>query len=103
MAGRYRDPTQAKDGLSGPPNTVPSTVVAKKKVNPHKVKQMEERLREVEREIAAAEKDVAACELELQSFESAEETIRLNKLLERRRGELPGLIREWEELSQALV
>ncbi len=91
---------------SGAQDGAPSVEVVpagpKKKMNPYKVKQMEERLREVEREIAAAEKDVTDCEQRLQVFESAAETIRLNELLERRRAELPKLMEEWEELETAL-
>ncbi len=75
---------------------------SKKRINPIKLKQMQERHHQVEENIARLEDGIAECERELQSFVSAEETARWTDLLAKRRGELEPLMAEWEELSQAL-
>ncbi len=62
--------------------------VAKKRINPIKLKQMQERHQQVEAGIAELEDGIAECERELQSFVSAEETARWTELLAKRRGEL---------------
>ena len=73
-----------------------------KRLNPMKRKQMEERLHELEREIARTEADIVHCETQLQSFVSAEETQRLGQGLSQSKGNLQGLMAEWEELSGTL-
>jgi ATP-binding cassette subfamily F protein 3 len=73
-----------------------------KRLNPIKRQQMEDRLHEVEEEIARAEAAIALCETELQSFVSAEETQRQTQELARRKSDLLGLMKEWEELSGTL-
>jgi ATP-binding cassette, subfamily F, member 3 len=74
----------------------------KKRVNPIKRKQMEERCKQVEADIAQLESGIAQCEHELQSFVSAEEAARWTDLLAKRRADLGPLMAEWEELSQVL-
>jgi len=74
----------------------------RKRVNPIKRKQLEERCKQVEQEIAQLENGIAECERELQSFVSAEETARWSDLLAQRRNGLGPLLAEWEELSQVL-
>jgi len=74
-----------------------------KRVNPIKRKQMEDRLVEAEREIAKKEATVAEIELHLQTFVSAEETQRLSGDLSRLKNDLQNLMKEWEELSEALA
>jgi ATP-binding cassette subfamily F protein 3 len=74
----------------------------KKRINPIKRKQMQERHQEIEEAIAELEKGIAECEYALQSFVSAEETQRQTDLLARRRAQLQPLMSEWEELSQSL-
>ncbi len=75
---------------------------SRKRVNPIKLKQMQERRRQVEQEIGRLEDGIAECERELQSFVSAEETARWSQLLAQHRGDLQPLMAEWEELSQVL-
>ncbi len=74
----------------------------KKRLNPLKRKQMEERCHEVEEEIARTETAISQCETGLQHFVSAEETCRLNSELESHKAALQDLMWEWEELSQTL-
>ena len=75
---------------------------SKKRINPIKRKQMQERHQEIEEAIAELEKGIAECEFALQSFVSAEETQRQTELLASRRAQLQPLMSEWEELSQSL-
>jgi len=75
---------------------------SKKRINPIKRKQMQERHQEIEEAIAELEKGIAECEYALQSFVSAEETQRQTELLASRRAQLQPLMSEWEELSQSL-
>jgi ATP-binding cassette subfamily F protein 3 len=74
----------------------------KKRLNPIKRKQMEDRHKEVEAEIARLESAIAHCESELQTFVSADQTQRLTQKLEQHRSGLQSLMTEWEELSQLL-
>jgi ATP-binding cassette subfamily F protein 3 len=75
---------------------------SKKRMNPIKLKQMQERHQQVEQGIANLEDGIAECERELQSFVSAEETQRWTELLAQRRSELEVMMSEWESLSQEL-
>jgi len=75
---------------------------SKKRINPIKLKQMQERHHQVEEDIARLEGGIAECERELQSFVSADETQRWTDLLAKRRSALEPLMTEWEELSQVL-
>ena len=75
---------------------------SKKRINPIKLKQMQERHQRIEENIARLEDGIAVCERELQSFVSAEETARWTELLAKQRDELAPLMAEWEELSQLL-
>ena len=74
----------------------------RRRVNPMKRKQMEERLAVVEEEVAKAEAIIADCEQQLGSFESVEETQRLTVLMAEKRAALEQLEAEWAELSEEL-
>ncbi len=86
---------------SGPPETPPESA-RQKRLNPIKLRQMQERCVEVEEEITRVEAGISECETALQSFVSADETSRQTELLEIRRKHLAELLSEWEELSSAL-
>src|SRR5690242_7016320 len=73
-----------------------------KKINPIKLREMEQRREQLEESIAGAEHEIAACEQALQVFVSAEESQRQTNLLEQRRQELAEMMEEWEEVSKAL-
>jgi len=75
---------------------------SRKRMNPIKWKQLQDRCQQLEQEIANLEEGIADCELKLQSFVSAEETQRQVDLLGRHREDLAARMAEWEELSQAL-
>jgi len=82
-----------------PPATSASNA---KRLNPIKLQQMRERCGELEEKIADLEADIAACEEDLASFVSAEETMRVSTLLEKRRADLSGLLAEWEQVTQVV-
>jgi ATP-binding cassette, subfamily F, member 3 len=88
--------------LSDVPGYAEQKTQSKKRINPIKLKQMQDRHQQVEEDIARLEDGIAECERELQSFVSVEETARWTDLLAKRREQLKPLMVEWEELSQAM-
>jgi ATP-binding cassette subfamily F protein 3 len=74
----------------------------RKRMNPIKLKQLQDRCQQLEADIAELEEGIADCEGQLQLFVSAEETQRQTDLLAQRRADLVALMSEWEELSQTL-
>ncbi|MBZ5511296.1 MAG: ATP-binding cassette domain-containing protein [Acidobacteriia bacterium] len=85
-----------QDGRSG------EAGLGRKRLNPIKLRQMQERQQELEEAVSRVEAEIAQCESGLQTFVSVQETARLTELLERRRSELAPLVAEWEALSVAL-
>jgi ATP-binding cassette subfamily F protein 3 len=83
----------------------PQTDVATTKVrrlNPIKLKQLQERCNFVEEEIPRVESSIAGAEESLGVYESAEETQRVTQLLENLREQHASLTAEWEELVTQL-
>ncbi len=74
----------------------------RKRLNPIRVRQLEERCKELETEIARCEAEIEGCEAALANYKSAEESARLAKRVEARRNTLAGLLREWEEVAQSI-
>jgi len=83
------------------PAPAPSAA-AVKRMNPIKLRQMQERLAQVEQEIPRVEQSLADTEQALGVFVSAEETQRLSAELESLRKKQALLNAEWEELSLQL-
>jgi ATP-binding cassette, subfamily F, member 3 len=79
-----------------------SPEVSKKRLNPIKRKQIEERVHELEQQISRVEAAIAHLEAELQNFVSAEQTQRQSQELERHKRNQAELIEEWESLSGSL-
>jgi len=73
-----------------------------KRLNPIKRKKMEDRVRELEAEISHAEAAIAKCETALQNFVSSDENQRQSQELDQHKAAHAALIKEWEELGQAL-
>jgi ATP-binding cassette subfamily F protein 3 len=73
-----------------------------KRINPIKLKQMQDRAQELEDDITRLEEGIAECETALLTFVSAEETKRLMQLQESQRRELEKAMAEWEEISSAI-
>jgi ATP-binding cassette subfamily F protein 3 len=72
------------------------------KRNPQLLRKMKDRRDELEEEIARCEAEITTRELELANFKSAEESIRLAKRIEERRGQLEEMTKEWEQIALAL-
>jgi ATP-binding cassette subfamily F protein 3 len=88
-----------KDGNNG---TAASPDVSKKRLNPIKRKQLEDRVHELEEEISHVEADIAHCETALQNYVNAEENQRQSRELDEHKASHAELIKEWEELAEAL-
>jgi ATP-binding cassette subfamily F protein 3 len=73
-----------------------------KRLNPIKLRQMQERRSSIEDEVTKLEAEIADYESALSTFVSVEETTRLTGLLNQRRGDLEGLMNEWEQVSQLI-
>jgi len=71
-----------------------------KRLNPMKLKKLQDRARELETQIAALEAEIASDEESLANFVNADETMRLSAQVEKRRAALSALLSEWEEISQ---
>jgi len=75
---------------------------AKKRLNPIKRKQMEDRIAALEQEIENAEETISRLEAAFQNFVSAEETQRQAEELDQHKAAHAALVHEWEEMSQEL-
>jgi ATP-binding cassette, subfamily F, member 3 len=90
-------PTNGKNG------TTASSETPKKRLNPIKRKQMEDRVSELEEKINRTEDTIARLEAELQNFVSAEESQRQSQELEQQKSSHAAMVEEWEELAQELA
>ena len=91
--------------VSEPPNASGNGITgnaAKKRLNPIKRKQTEDRVLELEQEIGRTESAIAECETALQNFISPEETQRQAQELDKQKSAHTALLREWEALSESL-
>jgi len=88
--------------LSDVPGYAEQKAQSRKRINPMKLKQMQDRHQQMEQSISRLEDGIAECERELQSFVSVEETAKWTDLLAKRRSELESIMGEWEGLSQEL-
>ncbi len=101
-AAEAAEPTVVSDA-PGNAAPAPDPVEGKpKRLNPIRLRQMEERCTEIEEEIGRIETEIADHEEALAVFVSAEETRRVSTLLDARRAELAALLAEWESLSRAI-
>ncbi len=73
-----------------------------KRINPQRLRQMQERCAELEDLISRHEAEIASYEEALSRFVSAEETQRQTELLHTCRSELEALMAEWSELASTL-
>jgi ATP-binding cassette subfamily F protein 3 len=114
--GNYEDYLWRKNG-GGPPEPGPevpapvetgsagngaAAVFPAKRLNPIKLRQMQDRRRSIEDEVARLEAEIAGCEAALSNFVSADETARLSALLDQRRAGLEKLMQEWEEVVEVI-
>jgi ATP-binding cassette subfamily F protein 3 len=93
---------------AAPPPPPPVTVAAPaalsnvKRLNPIKLKQLQERLSFTEDEMPRLEEQIAQLEMDLGTFRSAEESQRLTARIAELRTQHESLMHEWEEISVAL-
>jgi ATP-binding cassette subfamily F protein 3 len=109
--GNYEEYLRAKSKQVEVPEVVAvvekQTVVEEKsqsakRVNPMKVKQLEDRLVAVEAEIAKREAAVASYEAELSNYVSADESQRIATEAAKEREAIEALMLEWETVSEQL-
>ena len=75
---------------------------SRKRLNPLKRKQMQDRVQQLENDIGRTEDEIARLETALQSFVSAEESQRQSQELDQHKANHASLLREWEDMSEAL-
>ena len=108
--GNYEDYLWRKEGkvvdltlpgsLAVPSPQSPAPSPGAKRVNPIKLKQMQDRCQQLEQQIEHVETEIAGYEAELANFVSAEDSLRVSSILEKRRAELGEHLKEWEQVSQ---
>jgi ATP-binding cassette subfamily F protein 3 len=82
------------------PDAAPA--VKTKRVNPLRLQEMKDRCREIEEQVARREAEIEGYGQESAHFKSAEESVRLAKLIEQGREEIARLMREWEETAKVV-
>ncbi len=113
--GNYEDYIWRKEGkkidlnlptnghpVATPQPQIPNPDSGAKRVNPMKLKKLQDRARKLETQIAALEAEIASDEESLANFVSAEETMRISTQMEKRRSALSTLLSEWEEATQGM-
>lgn len=88
--------------VEAPVTVAEAPVAAVKRLNPIKLRQLEDRLGGVEAEILRLETAITAAEMKLGVFSSAEESQRTAAELEELRGRRAALLSEWEQLALTL-
>ena len=73
-----------------------------KRVNPIKLRQMQERCEFLENEIGRFEAEIAECEAALMNYKSAEESLRLANKMDELRAKAAAATAEWEETAAQL-
>src|SRR5271169_4030698 len=107
-ASAPRTPSDHKPAASAEPTNgnrsseAASAEAAKKRLNPIKRKQMEDRVGQLEEKIGRVEATIAHLETAMQNFVSAEESQRQSQELDRTKAAQAALIQEWETLSEEL-
>ncbi|MFL6351321.1 MAG: ABC-F family ATP-binding cassette domain-containing protein [Bryobacteraceae bacterium] len=84
------------------PIPMPARPVSAKRVNPIRLKQMQDHAKELEEQIAELEAQIQRSELELSDFVSVEEVTRRSTVLETQRAELDRAMSEWEEITHEI-
>ncbi len=105
QGGAEQTPTLS-DVLIGVPPAEPIPMPLRsapaKRINPIKLKQMQDHAKQLEDRIAELETEIQQSELALSDFAGVEEATRVSNLLETRRSELEQTMGEWEEVTQEI-
>jgi ATP-binding cassette subfamily F protein 3 len=99
--GAVQAPT-VQDTMIAPRPTAPLTMPAAKRINPIKLKQMQDEVRDLESRIAELEADIQRSELALSDFVGAEEAMRLAAVLDSQQAQLTEAMTRWESISAEL-
>jgi ATP-binding cassette subfamily F protein 3 len=99
--GAAQTPTIPDMKVPAPP-LAPITMSAAKRINPIKLKQMQDEVRGLESRIAELEADIQRSELALSDFVGAEEATRLAGVLDLQRAQLSDAMSRWESVSAEL-
>src|SRR3954453_8270324 len=94
--------TVAVEATPAATNGTAAAASAGKRLNPIKLRQMQDRRTSIEDEVTKLEAEIADYEAELSNFVSVEETARVSGLLDQRRADLVKLMQEWEEVVEAI-
>ncbi len=81
---------------------VPEAAAKAVRLNPIKLRQMEDRRRAIEDEVTRLEVEIAEYERALSDYKSVEHTIEVNDLLNARRHDLDNLMTEWEQVAETI-
>jgi ATP-binding cassette subfamily F protein 3 len=105
--GGALQPPTLDDVMSGVPPAEPVPLpqtkpAAAKRINPIKLKQMQEEARQLESRIAEIEAHIQASELALGDFAGPQEAARLTALIETQRAELEQAMARWETVTAQL-
>jgi ATP-binding cassette subfamily F protein 3 len=101
LAKETRQPVAPPPPVEAPPPEVPAAAPVKR-LNPIKLRQLEDRLNFAEEEIPRLESAIAAAEAKLGQYTSADEAQRTAAELDRLRDQRATLLAEWEELATTL-
>ncbi len=103
--GPEQTPT-IKDVMIGVPPAEPIAMPvrppAAKRINPIKLKQMQEQAKQLEGRIADLEAQIQQAELAFSDFVGADEAMRLSNLLDAQRSQLSQAMNEWESVTEEL-
>jgi ATP-binding cassette, subfamily F, member 3 len=102
LADVARSGLESSSPTNGNNGTSPPAESPKKRLNPIKRKQMEDRVQKLEQEIGRAEDAITRLEAELQDFVSAEESQRQSQELDQHKASHASMVEEWEGLSETL-
>ncbi|HTU45868.1 MAG TPA: ABC-F family ATP-binding cassette domain-containing protein [Bryobacteraceae bacterium] len=81
------------------PIPMPQRATPAKRINPIKLKQMQEHAKQLEERIAELESEIQQAEMALSDFVGAEEAARLSVVLETQRAELEQTMSQWEQVT----
>jgi ATP-binding cassette subfamily F protein 3 len=99
--GPAQTPTVRDTMVDGPPAAL-ITMRTAKRINPIRLKQMQDEARNLESRIAELEADIQRSEMALSDFVGAEEAMRLSAVLDSHRAQLNEAMTRWESVSAEL-
>jgi ATP-binding cassette subfamily F protein 3 len=101
-SAQTKEPDETGSAETAEPVAPPSSKAPVKRLNPIKLKQLEDRVGAIEQELSALESRITAAEEHLGHYTSVEDSQRTAAELDSLRAERNGLTTEWEELATAL-